>query len=234
MDHDDSADSRDNTALGRIPIKQVRVKRSDTSGRAVNPVNLLVPYLDLFWRLADDELGRLAAVEASVVSGLRKQVTEVDRALSRYVDLLPRLTDAELVRLSGATEKTIRFWRLCQPRVPERRVESGLGTRNPSGEETTAPDPVKAGPSATKRDTTRLHGDSPSSQPGAADTAAGASSERRDSKISIDPAAQATVDAMMTFSGAPFPGYDDNEPQPPPPPDEISLASAEANTRRPT
>ncbi|HLT39209.1 MAG TPA: hypothetical protein VK034_23155, partial [Enhygromyxa sp.] len=78
---------------------------------AANPMNRLVPYLDLFWRLSDEELSRLARTPTSAVEGLRQQVEEVNRALGRYVDLLPRLSDDELARLTGATAKTIRFWR---------------------------------------------------------------------------------------------------------------------------
>jgi hypothetical protein len=79
-------------------------------------MNSLVPYLDLFGRLNDGELARLACIEERVVTELRKQVEEIDRALERYVDLLPRLTDGELNRLTGASGKTIRFWRLCHSR----------------------------------------------------------------------------------------------------------------------
>lgn len=107
-------------SIGRIPLKQVRVKRCDgeevpETPRARNPMNALVPYLDLFCRLGDDELARLAQVEAEVVANLRTQVVTVDEGLAPYVDLLPRLSDDELARLTGATLKTIRFWRLCQP-----------------------------------------------------------------------------------------------------------------------
>jgi hypothetical protein len=113
---------RSEVGLATITLRQVRVSRADvqdmpTSADA-NPMNRLVPYLDLYGRLSDDELARLADVPASVVNNLRRQVIQVDRALARFTDLLPRLTDAELVRLTGATAKTIRFWRLCQPRFP--------------------------------------------------------------------------------------------------------------------
>lgn len=110
--------------LGRIALKQVRVSRQEletqpsVSKSDANPMNSLVPYLDLFERLDDKELARLAHVDAGVVRELRKQVDEINRALLRYVDLLPRLGDAELTRLTAASSKTIRFWRLCQPRGP--------------------------------------------------------------------------------------------------------------------
>ncbi|EDM78791.1 hypothetical protein PPSIR1_32372 [Plesiocystis pacifica SIR-1] len=89
---------------------------ASSSSSSASQAGRLVPYLDLFSRLSDEELGRLARVTKPVVEGLRAQVDEVNRALGRYVDLLPRLADDELIRLTGASAKTIRFWRLCQPR----------------------------------------------------------------------------------------------------------------------
>jgi hypothetical protein len=113
---------RSEVGLATIALRQIRVNRADVQEKPTsadaNPMNLLVPYLDLYGRLTDEELARLADVPASVVSNLRRQVVQVDRALARFTDLLPRLNDAELVRLTGATAKTIRFWRLCQPRFP--------------------------------------------------------------------------------------------------------------------
>lgn len=79
-----------------------------------HPAQRLYPYLDLFARLSDDELSRLARAPTSAVESLRQQVDEVGRALERYADLLPRLGDEELVRLTGASLKTIRFWRRSQ------------------------------------------------------------------------------------------------------------------------
>ena len=111
--------------LGRIALKQVRVSRAEHEARsressaarkASNPMNRLVPYLDLFCRLSDDELSRLARTPTNAVEQLRQQIEEVNRALGRWTDLLPRLSDDELARLTGATIKTIRFWRLSQPR----------------------------------------------------------------------------------------------------------------------
>ncbi len=112
----------DGAALGRIRTKRVAVPAGSAAARAhkargADPrMNRLVPYLDLFARLSNDELARLAQVPAGVVTQMRAQVDEVCRALDRYVDLLTRLSDAELSRLTGANVKTIRFWRLCQPR----------------------------------------------------------------------------------------------------------------------
>jgi len=113
---------RSEVSLAAITLRQIRVSRAEVqdkpSSADANPMNRLVPYLDLYGRLADEEIARLAAVPTTVVADLRRQVVQVDRALTRFTDLLPRLTDAELVRLTGATAKTIRFWRLCQPRLP--------------------------------------------------------------------------------------------------------------------
>lgn len=105
-------------SIGRISLKQVRVRREESKPH--HRGNALVPYLDLFCRLSDEELARLADVDAELVANLRHQVIAIDEGLQGYADLLPRLSDDELVRLTGATPKTIRFWRLCQPR-------SGLG-----------------------------------------------------------------------------------------------------------
>lgn len=124
MQSDEPTTGADGT-LGRIALKQVRVSRAEVEARnreatvarkAGNPMNRLVPYLDLFWRLGDEELSRLARAPSSAVESLRQQIEEVNRALGRYIDLLPRLSDDELARLTGATTKTIRFWRLSQPR----------------------------------------------------------------------------------------------------------------------
>lgn len=124
MQGDESNAGADGT-LGRIALKQVRVTRAEVEARnresnaarkSTNPMNRLVPYLDLFWRLGDEELSRLARAPSSAVETLRLQVDEVNRALGRYIDLLPRLSDDELARLTGASVKTIRFWRLSQPR----------------------------------------------------------------------------------------------------------------------
>lgn len=136
-----SSDNSGDGTLGRIALKQVRVSRQELEARQTgqpaaqsasntprpkgkaNPMNRLVPYLDLFCRLDDDELSRLARVPTSVVGSLRSQVDEISAALDEYADLLPRLRDEELIRLTGASAKTVQFWRLCQPR-PEPTVES--------------------------------------------------------------------------------------------------------------
>lgn len=115
----ESDESTGEVRLASIALRQIRVSQAELQDKTRhNPMNRLVPYLDLFGRLSDDELGRLAGVPTVAVGNLRRQVIQVDRALERFTDLLPRLTDGEMVRLTGASAKTIRFWRLCQPRVP--------------------------------------------------------------------------------------------------------------------
>jgi hypothetical protein len=154
MPHDDSSGGPE--TLGRIALKQVRVSRAEVeartreasqSNKASNPMNRLVPYLDLFCRLSDDELARLSRAPLAAVEGLRQQVDEVNRALGRYVDLLPRLSDDELARLTGATIKTIRFWRLSQPR----HMQSELRPRsNPDVTPTPQPLPRRDSSSALR------------------------------------------------------------------------------------
>jgi hypothetical protein len=163
--------------LGRIALKQVRMSRAEIEARSregssttqaqaqsqtqtpasrksANPMNRLVPYLDLFCRLSDDELSRLARAPTSAVENLRQQVDEVNRALGRYIDLLPRLSDDELARLSGATTKTIRFWRLSQPRHLQ-----GDARRLGNADLTPTPQPI---PQATPQSSDEI---SSSSQP---------------------------------------------------------------------
>jgi len=149
----DESNGADGT-LGRIALKQVRLTRAEVEARnretasprkAGNPMNRLVPYLDLFWRLSDEELSRLARAPTSAVENLRQQVDDVNRALGRYIDLLPRLSDDELTRLTGATAKTIRFWRLSQPkhlqgesRRGDQASPNGLAQREPSSAQSSA------------------------------------------------------------------------------------------------
>ncbi|MEM7156154.1 MAG: hypothetical protein AAF799_25090 [Myxococcota bacterium] len=119
--------------LATIALRQVRVSRDELRDKELrdkkssNVMNRLVPYLDLFGRLTDGELARLAEVPVATATNLRKQVIQVDRALERFTDLLPRLSDAELVRLTAATAKTIRFWRLCQPKSFQAAVPTPAG-----------------------------------------------------------------------------------------------------------
>jgi len=175
--------------LGRIALRQVRVRRDETQARETmtrsgdKPMNLLVPYLDLFSRLDDRELSRLARVDAGVVAELRRQVEEINQALARYVDLLPRLADGELARLTGASGKTIRFWRLCQPRAT---------VTNPA--RATASGPASAATAAAR------HGVGGEGAPG---VPVHASVSRTPPPVSDTPAL-----AVTNIAGQPFPGFE--------------------------
>ena len=170
--------------LGRIALKQVRVSRAEHEARnresaarkTNNPMNRLVPYLDLFSRLGDDELSRLARAPTSAVEQLRQQIEEVNRALGRWADLLPRLSDDELARLTGATVKTIRFWRLSQPR----HLQGDPRRSNP--DLTPAPQPIPRRESSAHRAE-----DSESSSSGSRRRAAESSSSTSMSVTEPDP-----------------------------------------------
>jgi len=144
-----------NTPLAQIPLRRVSRAELEASkkgggsggGAAPNPMNRLVPYLDLFGRLSDAELGRLTGVPPQTASQLRKQVDAVCDALASYADLLPRLEDAELMRLTGASAKTVRFWRLCQPRPQASAVEPA--TPEAAATPSPAPEPAAPPPSAS-------------------------------------------------------------------------------------
>lgn len=213
------SESSDTISIGRIALKQVRVKRNETpppaaAASSANPMNRLVPYLDLFSRLNDDELARLSAVDPEVVAALRQQVVTIDRGLAAYVDLLPRLGDDELVRLTGAAVKTIRFWRLCQPRqqrVPEQPQApepDAVVARAAASKATTAPMP--AAPAAAEG-ASHVAGEDGGS---AADSQPmGQVAEMRefgDTGPHPIPRTDSEVSRYMTFSGAPFPGYDES------------------------
>ena len=203
--------------LGRIALKQVRVSRDDAKkrrGGGTKPMNLLVPYLDLFCRLNDEELSRLAQVSPEVVSQLRQQVDEINKALERYTDLLPRLSDGELTRLTRASAKTIRFWRLCQPRgasesptktAPARQASAA---RHGTGTATTATPGV---PSETPVTRTPRPTSVPA-QPQKQSPAAAPAAQTNDN----DPSASQNMAAaqLADIDGDPFPGYEGDKPGP--------------------
>lgn len=179
----ESSNVNDRISIGRIPLKQVRVSRADRekeAQKAANPMNKLVPYLDLFCRLGDEELGRLAGVEPEICASLRTQVDAINAGLAAYVDLLPRLSDAELCRLTGASDRTIRFWRLCQPRAgiaPAPKAEAPAGVPAESQRVPTAPHSVVTEPASP----------------------AGGEVKKKGKDAS----------GYVSLSGAPFPGFDD-------------------------
>jgi hypothetical protein len=171
------------------------------------------------------------------VAELRKQVVSIDQALSAYVDLLPRLSDQEMVRLTGATAKTVRFWRLCQPRIPIPKEElrgpegDGIVARAAAAKATTAPfpaanaesnvAPVSDGPSAPDP--------TPAPAPAPAPAQAAAPAFTPGSQPPPAPpkrAAQQAAARLMTFSGDPFPGFDDSAVgfEGVPSPDEVDVA----------
>ncbi len=193
-------------------------------------MNRLVPYLDLFGRLDDAELARLAGVELDVCATLRKQVVAINDGLIRYVDLLPRLSDRELVRLTGASDKTIRFWRLCQPRTaPERKAPTNSRTNDSAASRSTGPHSAvnpPTGPYSTVASATGAHPSGPGqaaessgryatldpseSHPGSPQPVAASASASHELEESSE---------LMQFSGAPFPGFDQDDsgiPTPPP------------------
>ncbi len=193
----ESSNANDRVSIGRIGLKQVRVSRTEREKeRPVNPMNRLVPYLDLFCRLSDAELSRLAGVEEGVCASLRQQVVMISEGLAAYADLLPRLGDAELVRLTGASDKTIRFWRLCQP-----------AQRTPASKPEVAP-AAQAGPAAgvpEHREAAPTAPHSPVAAPSADSTGTFPSTEALGQPG--DPASAGYV----SLSGAPFPGFDHDD-----------------------
>lgn len=221
MAQHDGSDSEGGTPIGQIPLRKVSRAELEAQRRAAaeaarsNPMNRLVPYLDLFGRLSDSELSRLAGVPGETVAQLRKQVVAVNQALARYADLLPRLSDGELVRLTGASAKTIRFWRLCQPRA------TAAGVPGPVAESSSSPMSTEAGAPAARA--------SESDSYPMASRAGGQTGPRRpvESGRSSDSGVRAVptpvpraptpgpgADTQLGLTGAPFPGYDydPNEP----------------------
>jgi hypothetical protein len=179
-------------------------------GDGDNPMNRLVPYLDLFVRLGDEELSRLARVDIEIVAALRNQVMAIDGSLAHYGDLLPRLGDDELVRLTGATPKTIRFWRLCQPRTQLAPKGSDTAAR---GELSAPPLPQRA---AAGRPTRQLRAGPQSifnrtMIAPASSLSPNESADRPEPEPAVDPIqSQQRASRFMTFSGDPFPGFDDS------------------------
>jgi hypothetical protein len=193
----ESSNENDKISIGRIPLKQVRVSRSEREKEPrPNPMNNLVPYLDLFCRLDDAELARLGGVEVEVVASLRSQVDAVNDGLALYLDLLPRLSDSELVRLTGASDRTIRFWRLCQPGIAtnSKPVASPPAAAPAAAAEAGVPEPTER--SATVPHSTLAA--SVSENTGRFPSAAAMGGDR-----------QGSGSGYVTLSGAPFPGFDD-------------------------
>lgn len=207
--------------LGRIALKQVRVSRDDAKkrrGGGTKPMNLLVPYLDLFHRLNDEELSRLAQVNPQVVSQLRQQVDEINKALERYTDLLPRLSDGELTRLTRASAKTIRFWRLCQPRgaaeTPAPATKPAPTQRQPPAARhgtSTAGTATPGVPTETPVSRTPPPTSVPTQQqtPAPTERPAGAPVAQTNDPTPDPAASQSMASAQLAdIDGDPFPGYE--------------------------
>ncbi len=230
----ESSNVKDRVSIGRIPLKQVRVSRTDKEHKeekepAVNPMNRLVPYLDLFTRLNDGELARLAGVDEEVCSTLRAQVVTITEGLAAYADLLPRLSDRELVRLTGATDKTIRFWRLCQPRDGSNASARSSGAQvAPGRRETTGRHaPVSHASESGSRMPTAPH--SPVAAQGADATGRFPSSDA----LGHGPGDSQTS-GFVELSGAPFPGFEQDSGRsgsaPAPSLDSVSLTDVDGAT----
>lgn len=164
-------------------------------------MNNLVPYLDLFARLDDKEMARLGGVELDVVISLRSQVDAVSQGLVAYADLLPRLGDSELVRLTGASDRTIRFWRLCQPRhaVVSKPATTPAAAPAAAPAKTAEPKPTANVPDSSDRSPTAPHSvvaASPVDNTGRFPSAAAMGED-------------GTEAGYVTLSGAPFPGFDE-------------------------
>ena len=106
-----SSDNSGDGTLGRIALKQVRVSRQELEARQAsqppsggaprskgkaNPMNRLVPYLDLFCRLEDEELSRLAREELrhfeQVIAILRRRdIAYTGVSASRYASEMREL-----------------------------------------------------------------------------------------------------------------------------------------------
>jgi hypothetical protein len=84
--------------------------------------NSLVPYLDLFDRLEDAELRKLSGAPPEIIADMRRRVRTVQDAFSHRRALLVELDDAELIKITGADERTIRFWRMTE-QSPKSRAE---------------------------------------------------------------------------------------------------------------
>ena len=208
-------------AQGSAAATQAAPSAKTAATKGQNPMNKLVPFLDLFCRLDDEEMSRLAQVPVKVVVNLRRQVEDVATALDPYVDLLARLKDDELVRLTGATDKTVRFWRLSQPKDGV-RVCHPLARDAAKPEATPpspAPAPIESSPGAPTPSGVR---GMPAPQPGAtpvhaaeatgsgSGSGAGSGSGSGFGPQSPVPqhVAPQSTPAPVDISGQPFPGFE--------------------------
>ena len=78
------------------------------------PRDNLTPYFDLFDRLGDEEIGRLAGVPPQLVGDVREVVESIYDPLREYEHLLTSLDDGQLGKLFGMPLSAARIWRLSR------------------------------------------------------------------------------------------------------------------------
>lgn len=159
MSSSDQTPRDDATTLGKIQLakqavdsteyvahKRAALRRGDP--REVARLNKLVPYLDLFERLSDRELARLADVPELTATQMREQIVSVRRKLGSFEPLLERLDDVQLARVADTSPKMFQYLRLCQPRHRPAQASSGthaarLRAVAPPGDETASAAPSR-------------------------------------------------------------------------------------------
>jgi len=85
------------------------------AGAAVaNTRDKLTPYFDLFDRLDDEEIGRIAAVPAELVAEVRTVIESIYDPLREYEKLMETLDDGQLCKLFGFPDSAAAIWRHCR------------------------------------------------------------------------------------------------------------------------
>ena len=78
------------------------------------PRDRVTPFFDLFDRLGDEEIARLASVQAALVNEVRTVVEAIYDPLREYEKLLTQLDDRQIAKLFGMPESAARIWRLAR------------------------------------------------------------------------------------------------------------------------